>query len=143
MSVPDNVINFPTPSPPEVKTTPCPFCGCAEVELSGGEDDVCMQCVGCFAEGPVATIGCRDPDEESVELEAEALELWNRRHQMKKEELRVGQVFEDVATGELFTILHVATEGAGDSLAWLDGDGKEGGGSATEFLNEHRRRFDK
>lgn len=59
----------------------CPFCGCLELEPFGGEDDPdhWIACLNCSAQGPVATIGCRDPEEEAFDLSAEAVELWNKR----------------------------------------------------------------
>lgn len=59
---------------------PCPFCGCTDTDLSGGDCDVSVQCCACLADGPVATVGCRSDEElEGVDLEAEAIELWNKR----------------------------------------------------------------
>lgn len=65
---------------------PCPFCGDLEplvegggYDVEGGGYDVNVTCSGCFATGPTATIGCRDPDEEAINLEDEAVALWNQR----------------------------------------------------------------
>ena len=41
--------------------------------------DKSLVCNECGAQGPYATIGCRDPDEEDVDLEAEAVDAWNKR----------------------------------------------------------------
>lgn len=65
----------------ETKLNPCPFCGsedlCALERADGCEAFVC--CEGCCTNGPVASLGCRDPEEETVDLDAEAVELWNKR----------------------------------------------------------------
>jgi hypothetical protein len=56
---------------------------------------------------------------------------------MTKTDLYVGLVCVDVNTLEKHTILHIATEGTGDSLAWTNPDGTEAGGSAEEFCTTH------
>lgn len=58
---------------------PCPFCGSIDLDFSGGESDLTVQCQECLAEGPVATVGCRDDDDGEIDLEAEAVELWDKR----------------------------------------------------------------
>jgi len=58
---------------------PCPFCGDSFPEVDLCHDtDALVRCSTCLAEGPVATIGCRDEVSES-DLEAEAITLWNQR----------------------------------------------------------------
>lgn len=65
----------------EENAKPCPFCGSTELEPGGSEGDTeeWVQCTECGGQGPYATIGCRDPDEEEVDLEAEAVVEWNKR----------------------------------------------------------------
>jgi Lar family restriction alleviation protein len=59
---------------------PCPFCGSTDLDPYGTEGTEAMVvCSDCLAQGPVATIGCRDPDEDEIDLDAEAVELWNKR----------------------------------------------------------------
>ena len=60
---------------------PCPFCGSMDLDPSGGEEDTehWIVCNDCGAQGPYATIGCRDDEEENVDLEEEARAAWNRR----------------------------------------------------------------
>ncbi len=54
--------------------------------------------------------------------------------QMKKGDLRVGQQWKHRVSGELRTIIHVAVEHAGNSVAWRNQDGIEGGGEAETFV---------
>jgi len=56
---------------------------------------------------------------------------------MTKTDLHVGLVCVDINTLEKRTIIEVATEGVGDSVAWRNADGTEAGGSATEFCQTH------
>jgi Lar family restriction alleviation protein len=67
--------------PKRERDKPCPFCGSTDLDPSGGDQDAehWIVCNACGAQGPYATIGCRDPDEEEVDLESEAVELWNKR----------------------------------------------------------------
>lgn len=51
--------------------------------------------------------------------------------------LRVGQVWVNLMTGVERKIIHVATAGCSDSVAWCDRDGSHGGGSAKEFVAAH------
>ena len=95
---------------------PCPFCGERELELdySRGEDDAFVTCENCFARGPVATLGCRDEDEDGpIDLEKEAVELWN------------GQGFGGSPRGvELFTMpCRIVQAGAG-TLLLMPGEGE-------------------
>lgn len=65
---------------PKRVADPCPFCGGTEMDTEGTDCDVWLRCEQCLAEGPVATLGCRDVDEDGpFDLEAEAVELWNSR----------------------------------------------------------------
>jgi transcription elongation factor Elf1 len=60
----------------------CPFCNSDDIEpmMTDETDTECVAiCECCLAQGPVATLGCRDPEEEIVDLEREAIELWNKR----------------------------------------------------------------
>jgi Lar family restriction alleviation protein len=67
--------------------SPCPFCGGTEFDRGGSDVDVYVQCRECLAEGPVATLGCRDTEDpedfpngfDEETLEREAAELWNKR----------------------------------------------------------------
>ena len=73
---------------------PCPFCGQtpedADVEMSEGETETWVTCPGCQAQGPINTIGCRDEEEDGViDLEAEAIELWNRRVRTARRNLQL------------------------------------------------------
>ncbi len=54
---------------------------------------------------------------------------------MDKQDLRKGQTWKD-AEGREYRILHLATAGAGDSVAW-DGPDGPGGGPAGEFVRTH------
>ncbi len=57
---------------------PCPFCGESEVSVvESGDSDCLVTCDCCLAEGPIATVGCRDDDD--IDLELEAVTLWNQR----------------------------------------------------------------
>lgn len=60
---------------------PCPFCGSTDLDPAGGEEDTehWVECTECGAQGPYTTIGCRDPDEDEIDLDAEAVALWNKR----------------------------------------------------------------
>ncbi len=63
---------------------PCPFCGessATPVDRGDGDEleSVVIVCDVCLAEGPVATIGCRGDEDGDIDLEAEAIELWNQR----------------------------------------------------------------
>ena len=67
-----------------VELKPCPFCGSDDVDVTftGEEETEAVgYCENCLAEGPVATIGCRDDDEEygEIDLQREAAEFWNQR----------------------------------------------------------------
>jgi Lar family restriction alleviation protein len=62
-----------------VQEKPCPFCGSTNLEPGGDEEDRCVQCTDCGAKGPTATIGDRDQDDNEVDLDAEAIALWNKR----------------------------------------------------------------
>lgn len=53
------------------------------------------------------------------------------------QDLRVGQVWVNLTTGTERKIIHVATAGCGDSVAWRDRDWSPGGGSAKEFVAAH------
>lgn len=57
---------------------PCPFCGESSADVDVGETEAVVRCEGCLCEGPMATVGCRDDDDE-IDLEAEAVALWNQR----------------------------------------------------------------
>lgn len=58
---------------------PCPFCGCEETEIQETEGgDVYVECQDCQAQGPSTRVGCRDDDQE-IDLEKEATELWETR----------------------------------------------------------------
>lgn len=61
-------------------TAPCAHCGSREPpEIQEHPcGDVYAECEECGACGPPTRIGCRDP-EEDIDLEREALELWNQR----------------------------------------------------------------
>lgn len=74
-----DVVAFPafTTAP---KPLPCPFCGGVDCDIyEDGETDVCIMCGDCGAQGPATRIGCRDEDDGDIDLEAEAVELWNKR----------------------------------------------------------------
>lgn len=67
---------------------PCPFAACGvphedspDLALCMNEDETeCwVMCEDCLADGPVATFGCRDPDYQAVDIESEAIELWDNR----------------------------------------------------------------
>jgi hypothetical protein len=60
---------------------PCPFCGVspADHDIVSGETEAVVRCESCFAEGPLATLGCRGDEDGDIDLEAEAVELWNQR----------------------------------------------------------------
>lgn len=65
-------------SDPENK--PCPFCFGTDLDINEDEGgDVSVYCEECQAEGPATRVGCRD-DEEDIDLESEAWELWNNRN---------------------------------------------------------------
>lgn len=76
-------------------TAPCPFCGSRDApevqEHPSG--DVYAECQECFGCGPPTRIGCRDPEEEDIDLEREALELWNDRGH-PEDEVTVEQVYD-------------------------------------------------
>jgi len=57
---------------------PCPFCGDSNASLKNNNEDVVVICETCLAEGPLATIGCRD-EVSDLDLDTEAIALWNRR----------------------------------------------------------------
>lgn len=57
---------------------PCPFCGSTDVDLDDCAEDVMVVCDDCQANGPPTCIGCRD-EEETIHLDFEAWELWNKR----------------------------------------------------------------
>jgi hypothetical protein len=57
----------------------CPFCASADVEMEIDITEAWVTCTDCLASGPLATIGCRDVDEEPVNLQAEAEQMWNQR----------------------------------------------------------------
>ncbi len=57
---------------------PCPFCGESSASVDDRSDDCLVTCDCCLAEGPLATIGCRD-DDDDLDLELEAVTLWNQR----------------------------------------------------------------
>lgn len=69
--------------PPEREIAPCRFCGCDDPELEQEPAEACgdtyhwVECGECGARGPRTFYGCRDPREEAIDLEAEAVELWN------------------------------------------------------------------
>jgi hypothetical protein len=65
---------------PKIEPLPCPFCGGVDYDLlQDGETDVCVMCDNCQAQGPATRIGCRDEDDGEIDLEFEAIELWNKR----------------------------------------------------------------
>lgn len=68
---------------PTKKLSPCPFCGDRdelETDDDGGSNvDVFVRCHGCGAQGPATRVGCRDDDDGEIDLESEAIELWNQR----------------------------------------------------------------
>ncbi len=79
---PSNVTLLHPPKPAPPKLLPCPFCGedQAEIEIEEDfQDYVYVVCPDCFAQGPRAFVGCRDPDEDEIDLEAEAIHDWNTR----------------------------------------------------------------
>jgi hypothetical protein len=62
----------------------CPFCGsqaCEVTELD--ETDVAVVCCDCQAQGPATRVGCRD--DEAIDLEAEAIGLWNERKRTRSQ----------------------------------------------------------
>jgi hypothetical protein len=78
-------------------TAPCPFCGSRDApDVVEDGDDVYAQCESCLAQGPPTTrIGCREEDEDEssdLDLEREALELWNDRGQ--DEDITVEQIYD-------------------------------------------------
>lgn len=75
----DNVVQLHPPGP---KALPCPFCGEADPDFeysSEALEECWIICQGCMAQGPVATVGCRDDEDGEIDLVDEATELWNRR----------------------------------------------------------------
>jgi hypothetical protein len=70
---------------------PCPFCGDKGPELDDfdGPDhpEVFVHCGSCEATGPTARVGCRDEDEEEIDLTKEAIMMWNRAAMSAPEEL--------------------------------------------------------
>lgn len=71
----------------KIVAAPCPFCGSHEIDINCSADDgasieeadsAWLHCEECFCCGPMADIGCRD-EEDGVDLEKEAYELWNER----------------------------------------------------------------
>lgn len=70
-----NVVAFPSAA----RLLPCPFCGESDSEICDDEHgDVWAQCEMCGAQGPQTRVGCRS-DDQNIDLEAEAIELWNKR----------------------------------------------------------------
>ena len=67
--------------PKEAEPLPCPFCGETALDFSGAADDsnCCVTCPQCLCEGPIVLMGFRVEDNDPVDLEAEAVELWNAR----------------------------------------------------------------
>jgi Lar family restriction alleviation protein len=67
-----------------VELKPCPFCGSDDVDVTftgetATETEAAGYCENCLAQGPLATIGCRDDEEYEIDIELEAAELWNQR----------------------------------------------------------------
>jgi len=60
---------------------PCPFCGSSDLDFGATSDDseCWVECENCGTQGPYATVGCGDEDEDEVDLEADAVALWNER----------------------------------------------------------------
>lgn len=67
--------------PTGLKINPCPFCGGTNCEVSAENcwTDHHVECEDCLCQGPSATLGCRDPEEDTIDLEAEAIQMWNDR----------------------------------------------------------------
>jgi hypothetical protein len=70
---------------------PCPFCGDKGPELEDDEFPVeyWVKCGCCGARGPEARVGCRDDEDDAgeVDLEFEAITMWNRAAMTAPEEL--------------------------------------------------------
>lgn len=78
----DNVIPFPPPASGQ-KIAPCKSCGYDDAEVEQEPAEACgdeyhwVECGDCGARGPRTFYGCRDPNEETIDLDAEAIEFWN------------------------------------------------------------------
>jgi hypothetical protein len=89
-TVPSNVVQLHPP------IDPCPFCGDKGPELEDDEFDhsshasgpveYWVKCGCCGARGPEARVGCRDDEEEEIDLELEAITMWNTRGEHLEDE---------------------------------------------------------
>lgn len=71
-------MNAPAKHPIE-SAQPCPFCASHDLSLLEGCDeiDALVHCEGCGANGPLAELNGRERGD--VDLEREAVDLWNER----------------------------------------------------------------